>query len=159
MQGLALHHADEAALATMNIINITVQTLEAIANGAMATYPNVGAWMVNAQKRQAMCLLALNASDWEDSLRASFLSEVMADTHQWDLATALSIVNSYAHSWDWDNTKKAWWQELRESEAFYQDVVVESDDFDYDDSDTEWAVENWDEVEKEAERKVAYSPI
>jgi hypothetical protein len=99
----------------MNMNNIT--RLQMIANGAMATFPNEGAWMVNAQKRQAVCLLALNPETWEDALMASFMSEVMADTHDWSLEEAVRIMNGGVGNLDWDRTKKEWWQKLRASEA------------------------------------------
>lgn len=101
----------------MNITNTTAECLNAIANGAMATFPNVGAWMINAQKRQAACLLALNPETWEDTLKASFLSEVMADTYCWSHAEALRIVNGHVATWNWDTTKALWWKALRSSEA------------------------------------------
>ena len=99
----------------MNMNNITVARLRLIANGAMATFPNEGAWMVSAQKRQAMCLLALNPESWEDALMASFLSEVMADTYNWSMEEAIRIMNGGVGNLHWDRTKKEWWQKLRAS--------------------------------------------
>ena len=103
----------------MNMNNISISRLQAISNGAMATFPNEGAWMVSAQKRQAVCLLALNPESWEEALMASFLSEVMADTYQWDLAEAVRLTNGGVGNLDWDRTKKEWWQKLRASENLY----------------------------------------
>lgn len=101
----------------MNMNNISISRLQAISNGAMATFPNEGAWMVSAQKRQAICLLALNPETWEEALVASFLSEVMSDTYQWDLAEAVRLTNGGVGNLDWDRSKKEWWTKLRESEA------------------------------------------
>jgi hypothetical protein len=101
----------------MNMNNISIARLQMIANGAMATFPNEGAWMINAQKRQAVCLLALDPKTWEEALMASFLSEVMADDHDWSLEEAIRLMNGGVGSFDWDQSKKEWWQKLRASEA------------------------------------------
>ena len=97
----------------MNMNTMTAARLINISIGAHATHPNEGAWMINAKKREALCLLALDASTWEEALRAEFLSQVMADTTEWPMDWALQISETHK-GFDWDTTIKEWWTALRQ---------------------------------------------
>lgn len=62
---------------------LTPETLLTLAEAAAITHPNVGEWIIAAEKRKAQLVLGLHSvydpSTWEDVVRIDFLAEVMSD--------------------------------------------------------------------------------